>query len=176
MRIRPLCQLPKQPGPPRFLLAQYLPEAHRRSRCPGRHQATRLHDWHFISSGHATLLDGLRPALAHASLLDYLQTRHAHSGGPWPAGRGHRYSWRQRHGGSLNASSPNKNQGTSSMGPALARGQSGRRQARSCGSPRGSVCPLCGHPYGLVRKRMYYVIFQAKLRSGPASTTTSRRY
>ena len=35
------------------------------------------HDWHFIAPGHAPLLNGLRPALAHASLLNYLQTRDA---------------------------------------------------------------------------------------------------
>ena len=34
-------------------------------------------DWHFIAPGHAPLLDGLRPDLAHASLLNYLQTRDA---------------------------------------------------------------------------------------------------
>ena len=35
------------------------------------------HDWHFIAPGQAPLLDGLRPVLAYASLLDYLQTRDA---------------------------------------------------------------------------------------------------
>ena len=35
------------------------------------------HDWHFIAPGHAPLLDGLRPALASASLMDYLETRDA---------------------------------------------------------------------------------------------------
>ena len=39
--------------------------------------AIKPHDWHFIAPGHAPLLDGLRPALANASLLDYLQTRDA---------------------------------------------------------------------------------------------------
>ena len=34
-------------------------------------------DWHFIAPGHAPLLDGLRQALANASLMDYLQTRDA---------------------------------------------------------------------------------------------------
>ena len=34
-------------------------------------------DWYFIAPGQAPLLDGLRPALAHAFLLDYVQTRDA---------------------------------------------------------------------------------------------------
>ena len=34
-------------------------------------------DWHFIATGQVPALDGLRPALAHASLLDYFQTRDA---------------------------------------------------------------------------------------------------
>ena len=39
--------------------------------------AIKPHDWHFIAPGQAPLLDGLRPALANASLRDYLQTRDA---------------------------------------------------------------------------------------------------
>ena len=39
--------------------------------------AIRPQNWYFVANGQATLLDGLGSALAHASILDYLSTRHA---------------------------------------------------------------------------------------------------